>query len=152
MIFIESVSLERIVCRAHLETLFALATSCVIHAFFLFSLFKNFFWPKFFSFCWDKSDYLGSIVYLSCLVLYIRQLSYEKASFRGNTATVILRQNLRFRACPLKTGFPAFLNTLRIPIGIWLDLQMQLFFLCCEIHLSFNGRGFSTFKTIDLAL
>ena len=34
--------------------------------FYLFLL-KNDFWPKFFSLYWDKLDFLGSIVYLSCL-------------------------------------------------------------------------------------
>ena len=36
-----------------------------MHFSYLF-LFKNHFWPKFFSFCWDKLDFPGSIVYLSC--------------------------------------------------------------------------------------
>ena len=39
--------------------------------------------PKSFSFCWDKFDYPGSIVYLSCLGLYSSSwLSYSQQAAR----------------------------------------------------------------------
>ena len=57
---------------------------CIIYAFFDFFCSKIIFDQKLFSYCWDKFDYLGSIVYLSCSLVTAWESLAEDQAYVGS--------------------------------------------------------------------
>ena len=75
-------SFDKVVCSKSMKMVFMARIIrhklCMIYAFFDFFCSKLIFDQKVFSYCWDKFDYPGSIVYLSCFnLLFGMKLRYH---------------------------------------------------------------------------